>query len=131
MFLRRPYGVVAIIMPWNAPVVFSSKKVAPAVAAGKQSCTRVSRKLHSWDVTSTFGLRSAISAWRDQRPVGHGHVAGNALAEHMTARCISLMGSTRIGRAYQIAFAKSNSKSVIYDLGGNSLACAFEDADIR
>jgi acyl-CoA reductase-like NAD-dependent aldehyde dehydrogenase len=76
-------------------------------------------------------LRSAISAWRDQRPVGHGHVAGNALAEHMTARCISLMGSTRIGRAYQIAFAKSNSKSVIYDLGGNSLACALEDADIR
>lgn len=34
MSLRQPFGVVGIIIPWNAPLVFFSKKVAPAVAAG-------------------------------------------------------------------------------------------------
>ncbi len=32
--LWQPYGVVAVIIPWNALLVFFRKKVAPAVAAG-------------------------------------------------------------------------------------------------
>jgi aldehyde dehydrogenase (NAD+) len=32
--LRQPFGVVAIIIPYNASLVFVSKEVAPAVAAG-------------------------------------------------------------------------------------------------
>jgi len=36
MSLRQPFGVVGIIIPWNAPLVFFSKKVAPA--GGGQLC---------------------------------------------------------------------------------------------
>lgn len=42
--LRQPFGVVAIIIPWNAPLVFFSKKVAPAVAAGNCVIVKSSEK---------------------------------------------------------------------------------------
>ena len=31
---RRPYGVVACVVPWNAPVLLTANKLAPAIAAG-------------------------------------------------------------------------------------------------
>lgn len=42
--LRQPFGVVGIIIPWNAPLVFFSKKVAPAVAAGNTVVLKSSEK---------------------------------------------------------------------------------------
>jgi aldehyde dehydrogenase (NAD+) len=44
MSLRQPFGVVGIIIPWNAPLVFFSKKVAPAVAAGNTVVLKSSEK---------------------------------------------------------------------------------------
>jgi len=44
MSLRQPFGVVGIIIPWNAPLVFFSKKVAPAVAAGNCVVVKSSEK---------------------------------------------------------------------------------------
>lgn len=44
MSLRQPFGVVGIIIPWNAPLVFFSKKVAPAVAAGNCVVLKSSEK---------------------------------------------------------------------------------------
>jgi len=42
--LKQPFGVVGIIIPWNAPLVFFSKKVAPAVAAGNTVVLKSSEK---------------------------------------------------------------------------------------
>lgn len=44
MSVRQPFGVVAIIIPWNAPLVFFSKKVAPAIAAGNCVVVKTSEK---------------------------------------------------------------------------------------
>lgn len=44
MSLRQPFGVVGIIIPWNAPLVFFSKKVAPALAAGNCVIVKSSEK---------------------------------------------------------------------------------------
>jgi len=44
MSLRQPFGVVGIIIPWNSPLVFFSKKVAPAVAAGNTVVLKSSEK---------------------------------------------------------------------------------------
>jgi aldehyde dehydrogenase (NAD+) len=84
MSLRQPYGVVAIIIPWNAPLVFFSKKVAPAVAAGNTVVLKSSEKapLTAWKVSTWIekcgfppGVINVLS--------GHGQIAGNALVEHM------------------------------------------------
>jgi aldehyde dehydrogenase (NAD+) len=42
--LRQPFGVVAIIIPWNCPMIFFAKKVAPAVAAGNCVVVKSSEK---------------------------------------------------------------------------------------
>lgn len=62
---------------------------------------------------------------------GHGQISGQALAEHMKVRALSFTGSTRTGRAIQIASARSNLKKVVFELGGKSPALVFEDADIE
>jgi aldehyde dehydrogenase (NAD+) len=49
----------------------------------------------------------------------------------MKVRALSFTGSTRTGRAIQIASAKSNLKKVVFELGGKSPALVFEDADIE
>lgn len=42
--LRQPYGVVAAIIPWNVPLLFFAKKVAPALAAGNTVVVKSSEK---------------------------------------------------------------------------------------
>ncbi|KAH7402087.1 aldehyde dehydrogenase domain-containing protein [Phaeosphaeria sp. MPI-PUGE-AT-0046c] len=132
MSLRQPFGVVAIVIPWNAPLVFFSKKVAPAVAAGNCVIVKSSEKapLTSWKVSQWIekcgfppGVINVLS--------GHGQVSGQALSEHMKVRALSFTGSTRTGRAIQIASAKSNLKKVVFELGGKSPAIIFEDADLE
>jgi len=132
MSLRQPFGVVAIIIPWNAPLVFFSKKVAPAVAAGNCVVVKSSEKapLSSWKISQWVekcgfppGVINVLS--------GHGAVSGQALGEHMKIRALSFTGSTRTGRAIQIASAKSNLKKVVFELGGKSPALIFEDADLE
>ncbi|KAF2134184.1 aldehyde dehydrogenase [Dothidotthia symphoricarpi CBS 119687] len=132
MSLRQPFGVVAIIIPWNAPLIFFSKKVAPAVAAGNCVVVKSSEKapLTSWKLSQWIaqcgfppGVINILS--------GHGHISGQALAEHMKVRALSFTGSMRTGRLIQIAAAQSNLKKLVFELGGKSPALIFEDADLE
>jgi aldehyde dehydrogenase (NAD+) len=132
MSLRQPFGVVAIIIPWNAPLVFFSKKVAPAVAAGNTVVLKSSEKapLTSWKVSQWIaecgfppGVINVLS--------GHGHISGAAISSHMRIRALSFTGSTRTGRAIQIASAQSNLKKVVFELGGKGPALIFDDADLE
>ncbi|KAJ4317065.1 hypothetical protein N0V94_005140 [Neodidymelliopsis sp. IMI 364377] len=132
MSLRQPFGVVAVIIPWNAPLIFFAKKVAPALAAGNCVVVKSSEKapLTPWKVAQWIeecgfppGVVNVLS--------GHGQTSGQALAEHMKVRALSFTGSTRTGRAIAIAAAKSNLKKVVFELGGKSPSLVFEDADIE
>lgn len=49
----------------------------------------------------------------------------------MRIRAISFTGSTRTGRAIQIASAQSNLKKVVFELGGKGPALIFDDADLE
>lgn len=44
MTIQEPYGVVALIIPWNFPLVAFSVKVAPAIAAGNTVILKSSEK---------------------------------------------------------------------------------------
>lgn len=131
MSLRQPFGVCAAIIPWNSPLVFFSKKLAPALAAGNTvvlktsekaptSCERVSRMLN--EAGFPPGIVNVVH--------GHGAVAGGALSSHMGVRALSFTGSVRTGRLIQRAAADSNFKRLIFELGGKSPAVVFDDADL-
>lgn len=130
--LRQPYGVCAAIIPWNAPLVFFSKKVAPAIAAGNTMIVKTSEKAP----LSSHLLAQLIDQAGFPPGVinvihGHGQVSGNAISKHMEIRALSFTGSARTGRVIQKAAADSNLKHLIFELGGKSPAIIFEDADIE
>ncbi|KAI0482560.1 aldehyde dehydrogenase domain-containing protein [Xylariaceae sp. FL0804] len=129
--LRQPYGVVGAIVPWNGPLIFVSKKLAPALAAGNTVVLKTSEKAPlSPDLFA--GLLGAAGFPPGVVNVVHGHgdVAGEAISRHMGIRALSFTGSPRAARAIQRGAAESNFKHLIFELGGKSPALVFDDADL-
>ncbi|KAG5822530.1 hypothetical protein H9Q74_007363 [Fusarium xylarioides] len=127
---REPFGVCGLIVPWNAPFVLMSWKVAPALAAGNTVVVKTSEltPLSALLLADYFkgagapaGIFNVVS--------GFGNVAGTALASHMGVAKISFTGSTTTGRAIMQAAAKSNLKPVTLELGGKGPNIVFDDAD--
>lgn len=44
MTVKQPYGVVALIIPWNFPLIMFAGKMAPALAAGNTVVLKSSEK---------------------------------------------------------------------------------------
>lgn len=130
--LRQPYGVVAAVIPWNAPLVFLSKKLAPALAAGNTVVLKTSERA---PLTSDRVARMLQEAGFLKGVVnvlhGHGLPSGDAIARHMKIRALSFTGSVGTGRKIMKAAADSNFKHLIFELGGKSPAVVFEDADLE
>ncbi|KAL2173317.1 aldehyde dehydrogenase domain-containing protein [Thermothelomyces heterothallicus CBS 202.75] len=132
MTLRQPYGVVALIIPWNAPVHFLGSKAAPALITGNTVVLKSSEKaplavarIAELVVEAGFppGVFNIIS--------GHGVPSGQILSRHMDVRALSFTGSSRTGKLIQEEAARTNLKKVILELGGKSPALVFEDADLE
>ena len=126
--LREPLGVVGQIVPWNFPLMFTSWKMGPALAAGNTVVMKPA------EITPLSALRIAklMSAVGFPKGVvniipGFGHTAGQALAEHMDVNKIAFTGSTAVGRKIVQASA-SNLKRVQLELGGKGATVVFADA---
>ncbi|MDC0598452.1 aldehyde dehydrogenase family protein [Gammaproteobacteria bacterium] len=127
---RVPVGVVGQVVPWNFPLMFTSWKLGPALAAGNTVVMKQS------ELTPLSTLRIAELAREVGFPPGvinvvqgFGHTAGQALAEHPDVDKISFTGSTVTGRKIVEASA-GNLKRVQLELGGKGANIVFEDANI-
>lgn len=129
---RQPFGVVAAIIPWNLPLLFFAKKVAPALAVGNTVVLKSSEKA---PLTSSrighFIKEAGFPPGVINVITGFGNVSGSVLSHHMDVRALSFTGSTRTGRLIQQASSKSNLKPVMLELGGKSPAIVFDDADLE
>jgi acyl-CoA reductase-like NAD-dependent aldehyde dehydrogenase len=129
--LRAPLGVVGQVVPWNFPLMFTSWKMGPALAAG--NCV----VMKPAELTPLASLRVAELAAEAGFPPGVvnvipglGAVAGQALAEHPAVAKIAFTGSTATGRRIVQASA-GNLKKVQLELGGKGANIVFDDADIQ
>jgi aldehyde dehydrogenase (NAD+) len=128
--LRQPFGVVAAITPWNAPITMLTFKMAPAIIAGNTLVVKSSEKapltaLYLASLMKEAGLPPGVLNVLS----GFGMPCGHALAAHPRIRKISFTGSIGAGRAIKQA-ALSNMKKVTLELGGKSPMIVFEDADL-
>ena len=128
--LRDPIGVVAMITPWNFPLLIISQKLPFALAAG---CTCV---IKPSELTSATTLRLAQIASEAGVPAGvvnvvtgYGEPVGRRMAEHDDVDMISFTGSTKVGKAIAAA-AAGNLKKVALELGGKNPMIICADADL-
>jgi betaine-aldehyde dehydrogenase len=128
--LREPVGVVGQVVPWNFPLMFTSWKMAPALAAG--NCV----VMKPAEITPLTSLRIAeLMAEAGMPPgvvnilPGLGAVAGQYIAEHPEIAKIAFTGSTATGRRIVQASA-GNLKKVQLELGGKGANIVFEDANL-
>jgi acyl-CoA reductase-like NAD-dependent aldehyde dehydrogenase len=121
----RPYGIVAAITPWNAPLASATKKLGPALRAGNVVILKPSPH------TPLATLRAG-ELLRPHLPPGvlaviaGGDALGAALCAHPDVAMVSLTGSTPTGRA---VIAARPGRPAVLELGGNDAAIVLGDVD--
>jgi acyl-CoA reductase-like NAD-dependent aldehyde dehydrogenase len=126
---RKALGVVAAIVPWNAPVYIACNKIAPALAAGN---TIVVKAAPTTPLT-TLRIGELIAGIVPPGVVNilsGGNDSGAHLVSHPDVAKITFTGSTATGRAIMAAAAPTL-KRVTLELGGNDAAIVLPDADVK
>jgi acyl-CoA reductase-like NAD-dependent aldehyde dehydrogenase len=128
--LHEPIGVTAHIIPWNFPLVTTSRGVAPALAAGN---TIVVKPAEQTPLTSLL-LANLLEEAGLPKGVynvitGFGAEAGAALTQHPDVSHITFTGSVSTGQTVMCA-AASHIASVTLELGGKSPVIVLADADL-
>lgn len=130
MARRMPAGVVAVIAPFNVPLILGIRSVAPAIALGNAVVFKPDPR------TAVCGGVVIARAFEEAGlPPGVLHLlpggpdAGQALVSDPHVRVVSFTGSTASGRKVGETAAR-HLKRVHLELGGNSAMVILDDADI-
>jgi acyl-CoA reductase-like NAD-dependent aldehyde dehydrogenase len=124
---RKPLGVVALIVPWNFPLIILGSKVPPALLAGNTLVLKPA------PTTPLATLRFA-ELIKDALPPGVLNVItdandlGGELTKHPDVRKISFTGSSGTGKKVMSSAAETI-KRVTLELGGNDAGIVLDDVD--
>ncbi len=127
--VKRPMGVIACIVPWNAPIILTLQKITPILLAGNTIVVKPSP-------TASMGVAALLTTMARFFPPGvinvvlGGGEVGNALTTHHLVRKISFTG----GGNTAVVIMKSAAdtlKGVHFELGGNDPAIVLDDADLN
>lgn len=130
--VRKPLGVVAVISPWNLPLLLLTWKVAPAMALGNAVVAKPSEETPSSatllaEVMHEAGVPAGVFN------LVHGFGAGSAgefLTTHPDIDAITFTGESKTGVTIMRAAAYTV-KPVSFELGGKNAAIVFADADFE
>jgi aldehyde dehydrogenase (NAD+) len=129
--IHEPFGVVAVITPWNYSVNQAARSAAPALAAGNA----VVLKPSEWTSAATLAMAEIAGAAGLPPGVlnvicGDGTLTGAALVAHPAVRRVSFTGSVAAGRRVA-ALAAERLIPCTLELGGKSPHLVFADADLQ
>jgi aminomuconate-semialdehyde/2-hydroxymuconate-6-semialdehyde dehydrogenase len=129
--LRRPKGVIAVICPWNLPLLLMTWKVAPALACGNTVVVKPSEVTPATasllgEVMNEAGLPSGV--YNVVQGFGGGST-GEFLTAHPLVDAITFTGETRTGEAIMQA-AAIGTRNISLELGGKNPALVFADCDL-
>lgn len=129
--IRGPRGVIAVVCPWNLPLLLMTWKVAPALACGNAVVVKPSE-----ETPTTATLLGEIMNEAGVPPgvynVVHGFgedSAGEYLTSHPLVDGITFTGETRTGEAIMRAASKGV-RPVSLELGGKNASLVFADCDM-
>jgi aminomuconate-semialdehyde/2-hydroxymuconate-6-semialdehyde dehydrogenase len=128
--VRAPKGVIAVICPWNLPLLLMTWKVAPALACGNTVVVKPSEETPGTatllgEVMHTVGVPPGVYN------VVHGLGAGSAgehLTRHAGVDAITFTGESATGSAI-MKVAAEGVRPVSLELGGKNPGIVFADCD--
>jgi len=126
-----PKGVIAVVCPWNLPLLLMTWKVGPALACGNTVVVKPSEETPATaallgEVMNEAGVPAGVYN------VVHGFgpdSAGAFLTEHPGVDAITFTGETGTGEAIMRA-AASGVRDVSFELGGKNPGIVFSDCDL-
>ena len=129
--VRSPKGVVAVISPWNLPLLLMTWKVGPALACGNTVVVKPSEETPRTttllgEVMNDAGVPPGVFN------VVHGfgpNSTGEFLTTHPDVDGITFTGETKTGAAIVKACA-DEIRHVSFELGGKNPAVVFADCDL-
>lgn len=128
---HKPLGVVAVIVPWNLPLLLLTWKVAPALACGNAVVVKPSEETPSTatllaEVINEVGMPEGV--YNVIHGFGPGS-AGECLTTHRGIDGVTFTGETGTGSAIMRAVAP-RVRPVSFELGGKNPAIVFNDCDL-
>ena len=128
--VRTPRGVIAIICPWNLPLLLMTWKAGPALACGNTVVVKPSE-----DTPRTAALlgevMNKVGIPKGVYNVVNGFGANSAgafLTAHPDVDALTFTGETRTGEVIMKA-AANGSRPVSLEMGGKNAAIVFADCD--
>ena len=129
--IRKPKGVIAVISPWNLPLLLMTWKVGPAMACGNTVVVKPSQVTPT--TTSLLGevmSKVGVPAGVYNVVQGKGSITGNLITAHKDIDAITFTGETTTGEMIMKACA-NGVKDVSLELGGKNPAIIFADCDME
>jgi aminomuconate-semialdehyde/2-hydroxymuconate-6-semialdehyde dehydrogenase len=130
--IRTPLGVIAVVCPWNLPLLLMTWKVGPALACGNTVVVKPSEETPA-TATLLGEVMNKVGVPPGVYNVVHGfgpNSAGEFLTRHPNVDAITFTGETRTGEAIMGAAAQGVRK-VSFELGGKNAGIVFADADFE
>ncbi|QBY04910.1 2-hydroxymuconic semialdehyde dehydrogenase [Thalassotalea sp. HSM 43] len=128
--VNKPLGVVAIISPWNLPLLLATWKIAPAMACGNSVIVKPSE-----ETSSTMYLLAqimdevGIPKGAFNLILGRGTDIGDAITAHTGINAVTFTGASKTGK-HIMNSAANTVKPLSFELGGKNAAIVFADADL-
>lgn len=129
----EPYGVVAVISPFNYPLHLLTRSMCPALAAGNTVVCKAS--IMTPITTSILGeifIEAGFPPGVVNIVSGPGDIVGEALASNKDVDVIAFTGSESVGRRLLELSARSPLiKKPLLELGGKGAAIVESDCDVE
>jgi aminomuconate-semialdehyde/2-hydroxymuconate-6-semialdehyde dehydrogenase len=128
---RSPKGVIAVISPWNLPLLLMTFKVGPALACGNTVVVKPSEETPATATLLADVMRECDVPYGVYNVV-HGfgpNSAGELLTSNRDVNAITFTGETRTGQAIMQA-AAVGLRDISMELGGKNPSLVFADCDI-
>lgn len=130
MTIREPLGVVAIITPFNVPLIKNTRLVANALAVGNTVVQLPSEMAPHLTVLFAEIINEAGFLPGAYNVVtGYGHEIGDYLTGHKDVSFVSFTGSSVVGQHINEVCAKNKTPNTL-ELGGKNPTVILADVDL-
>ena len=130
--VMRPYGVWAVISPFNFPMALSAGPMGAALVAGNTVVLKPSEQgVFTGLMTGEILWEAGVPAGALHVVTGPGETVGHALVTNPDVDGITFTGSYEVGMDIYRSFTREHPKPTICEMGGKNPVIVSSNADLE